>query len=203
MRPDATTRPTLAEQRARTVERHVVRALLTARVGLYAAEGVGWEGITAPVVRHTEDAIACALTHTWHEARCPRGCGEVYGRHTRACPTAPLFARAVEGANPVNARPAPWVAQRGVGAHPRRAEGAYLVCAPDPSQRFAPMPRTALVVAFDTLDVLPLDTLVWPVALPPDPRPDGPLAFFHNRTRDAVVAALTLQPLRTLPWEAP
>lgn len=198
-----TTRPSLAEQRA-TVERRVVRGLLGARVALFTAEAAGGhsppDGAVAGLTRVGGGALD-ALQHLADVPSCP-GCRLPYGGHPSyaGCMLAPYLREAVERANPVLAVPAAWVVQHGPTRHPYGPAGLYLVSAPDPVQRFAPTPRTALVVRFADLDALPVDTLAWPVVLPAglDGKPEG-VAFFAGPQRE-VAARLSRQPLRTAPW---
>lgn len=199
-----TTRPSLAEQRAATVERRVVRGLLGARVALFTAEAAGWHSPPDGAVEGLTRVGGGALDALQHLAGVPRcqSCGEAYGHHAAGsgCHLAGYLREAVERANPVVAVPAAWVVQHGPSRHPYGPEGPYLACAPDPVQRHAPTPRTGLVVRFADLDALPVDTLVWPVVLPAgtDGKPAGLESLYGDP--QAVTARLSRQPLRTTPW---
>lgn len=216
-----TTRPSLAEQRAATVERRVVRGLLGARVALFTAEAAGWhsppDGAVAGLTRVGGGALD-ALQHLADVPTCP-ACGEPYGYHPPSCALAPYLRAAVDRASPSAAHTAEQVSHAVGGTHPDGADGAYLVCAPDLAQRLDVVPHTALLVGSVDLDVLPRDTFVWPIALPAwrvaapatpppstaedaDTQPDDAARFvaaYRAAPRD-VLARLSRNPLRTLPW---
>lgn len=211
-------RASLAEQRAARIERNLVRAILTTRAACTAATAAGWgpshDDGSLYLMRLGGMAHVALGTLTCVPV-CP-ACGEPYGYHPPSCALAPYLRAAVERVPRPSAQCSASTVLRGTtGFHPRGGDGAYLACAPALDAASGTVSHAALLVGFVDLDVLPADTLVWPVVLPvtapaestatPEPggtNPDEVARFVAAYRSDPVdvLARLSRSPLRPLRW---
>lgn len=211
-------RASLAEQRAARIERNLVRAILTTRAACTAATAAGWGPSHADgslYFMRLGGMAHVALGTLSGVPVCP-ACGEPYGYHPPSCALAPYLRAAVErvlGASALCS--ASMVLRERVGFHPRGGDGAYLVCAPSLDAASDVVAHTALLVGFVDLDVLPSDTLAWPIVLPipasleppaiaeaEGTAPDDVARFVAAYRADPVdvFARLSRNPLRPLRW---
>jgi hypothetical protein len=214
-----TTRDTNAhDDRATRIERRLVRAILTTRAACTAATVAGWypsDGDTALHLMRLGGMAHVALKGLAGVPTCP-ACDEPYGYHPPSCALAPYLRAAVErvlGASALCS--ASTVLRERAGFHPRGSAGAYLVCAPSLDAASDVVAHTALLVGFVDLDVLPSDTLAWPIVLPipasleppaiaeaEGTAPDDVARFVAAYRADPVdvFARLSRNPLRPLRW---
>lgn len=206
------------DDRATRIERRLVRAILTTRAACTTATVAGWgpsDGDTALHLMRLGGMAHVALKGLAGVPTCP-ACDEPYGYHPPSCALAPYLRAAVErvlGASALCS--ASTVLRERAGFHPRGSAGAYLACASALHAASDVVAHTALLVGFVDLDVLPTDTLVWPVVLPisasveppataePESTAPDEVARFIAAYRAAPVnvrARLSLNPLRPLRW---